>query len=133
VEIGSAKFTHVSLAKRIGRRKEDSEGKVTRISQSEWEAEQQNAQDAEDGKRPFAFCFDDSGKKKKIEITSPVLLAAIKKVIPLTCFESTEDSVSFDQPYAPLFQFWGSIRTELKEHIAESTEPDDFNALWIFP
>jgi hypothetical protein len=83
-------------------------------------------------KHSFAFCFDDSGKKNKIDITSPLLIEVIKKVIPLSCFASTQDSVSFDQPYAPLFQFWGSIRTDLKGRVVDPAEIRDFDALGYF-
>jgi hypothetical protein len=60
------------------------------------------------------------------------LIEVIKKVIPLSCFESTQDSVSFAQPYAPLFQFWGSMCTDMKGHAVDSAELRDFDALGYF-
>ena len=123
----------MSSDERIGRRKEDSEGKVTWISQKEWKEEQSKAQALNPQQSSFAFCLDDSEKKSKIKIMSPILVEVIKMIVPLSFFESTSDGVSFEEPYAHLFQYSKDIRKELESRVgANSDHLRDFRALEAF-
>ena len=126
---GDQKQILASFAERIGRRKVDLEGKIAWISQKKWEEEQHQAA------RPnaFALYLDDSGKKGKINITSPMLVDTIKKIIPISFFESTPNSVSFQEPYVHLFQYSTDIRQELASQASPSSEVfRDFYALESF-
>src|SRR5215470_16651797 len=98
-----------SILKRIGRRKKDKDGNVTWISQSEWEDEQRKL-GAEGNRGSFSFRLDDSDEKKKIIITSSALIQVVRRIIPLSLFESVPDGASFREPYAPLFHFLPDMR-----------------------
>ncbi|KIW97685.1 uncharacterized protein Z519_01269 [Cladophialophora bantiana CBS 173.52] len=81
----------------------------------------------------FAFCLDDSGKKSEIKITSPVLVEVIKEIVPLSFFESTPDSVTFQEPYAHLFQYSKDIHKALESRISpHSDQFRDFRTLISF-
>lgn len=123
----------MSFAERIGRRKVVSEGKSTWISQKDWEEEQRQAEASNAPQSLFAFCLDDSEKKSRINIMCPALVEVIKKIIPLSFFESTQDSISFQEPYAHLFQYSKDIQNELDSRANTSPEVlEDFNALQYF-
>lgn len=122
-----------SFTERIGRCKKVSEGKKTWISQKDWEEEQRQNERSNTQPSSFALCFDDSDKKSKVNIMSPMLVDVIKKIIPLSFFESTPDSVSFQEPYAHLFQYSEDMHQELASRFSPSSEAlGDFYALKSF-
>lgn len=115
---------------RIGRRKEE-DGKVTWISQTDWEDEQRNAEGSE-SRRLFAFRLDDSEKKGKIIITSPTLVNVVRHIIPQRLFESVADGIAIEEPYAQLFHFVDDMRKHMISHKAENEDMEDIDALEVF-
>ena len=62
-----------------------------------------------------------------------MLVDVIKTIIPLSFFESTPDGISFQEPYAPLFQYSKDIFQELASRISPSSDTfRDFYALESF-
>lgn len=125
------KLVKPSIVERIGRRKTDKEGKIAWISQPEWEVEQRKVE-AEDNRGSFSICLDDSGEKKRIIITSSALVQVVRRIIPISLFESVPDGVSIEEPYAPLFHFLLDMRSDMIGHAAKPEEVDDIEALEYF-
>jgi uncharacterized protein (UPF0216 family) len=120
-----------SILERIGRRNVGKDGKVSWMSQPEWEIEQRKLE-TEKSRASFSICLDDSDKKKKIIITAPALVQVVKKILPLTSFETVLDGVSFEEPYSALFHYLPEMRSDMKEHGTKSEELDDIEALEYF-
>ena len=117
-----------SILERIGHRKKDG-GNVTWISHSQWKKEQLKLETSQES---FAFCIDDSGDKKKIIITSPALVQAIKRIVPPSLFEIVPNSVSFEEPYVAIFHFLPEMRSDMVTHLGKSEDIDDLQALEYF-
>jgi len=118
------------LKELIGRRKTE-DGKVTWISQTKWEDEQRKLE-AERGRGMFAFQLDDSEKKGKIVISSPALVAAVRRMIPPILLESVSDGITIEEPFAPLFHFMDDIREDMISHDADAKDLEDIKALEYF-
>lgn len=117
-----------SILERIGHLKNDG-GNVTWISHSQWEKEQL---ELETRRGSFAFCIDDTGDKKKITITSPALVQAIRRIVPPSLFGTSPNSVSFDEPYGAIFHFLPEIRLDIVTHPGKAEDIDDLQALEYF-
>jgi hypothetical protein len=65
-------------------------------------------------------------------ITSPGLVHAIRRVIHLSLFESVQDGVLVEEPYASLFHFLPDMRSDMIGRATDSKELDDIEALEYF-
>lgn len=118
------------LKQRIGRRKEE-RGEVRWISQVQWEDEQSQFK-ATSGFDKYAFCLDDSDGKKKIVISSPALLAVVRRVIPARLFENVSDSVTITEPFLRIFHFVDDMRNDMRLSTADPRGIADIDALESF-
>jgi len=118
------------LKQRIGRRKQEG-GEVKWISQLQWEDEQ-NKLKATKGFDKYAFRLDDSDDKKKIVISSPALLAVMRRVIPARLFENESDSVTITEPFLRIFHSIDDMRNDMHLGTADPQVIADIDALESF-